>query len=202
MDWQQRRACYQSQLPKLLAGLIGTGSGAYHDIAVILGYEIGKLDDVLFEQDIPPVSWIAKPNLNLAINNDIASTADMGDHDIQGSLASRLSLSSSSQSTLVSEMRGLSIVRSSATYGALRETPAGDHQRNLINAVPEQYSRLVDQVVRSAQRTADPSLEAQSDDSDEHEVFNHVETFGRREANEFTHDRRVGAVGEAYVRIH
>jgi hypothetical protein len=209
----QRQACYRSQLPKLLANLIGTGFGAHHDIAVILGCDLDKLDDVLFEQDISSVSWIERPELGIIAHYDASSVASTNNHDNQVSSSSTLGLSSPSETTLLGETIECSTVRTSAPYAARRETPSRDHQGNLVDTIPEsflshasptKYPRLVEQVARSAQRSAHQYLGIQLDvpsPEDEHGYFDHAETFGLREGNEYMQNRRIGAAGEAYVRI-
>ena len=92
-----------------------------------------------------------------------------------------------------------------------RARHGADHATIEQTPLPTQYPRLIEQVVRSAQRAglrhdapggtdrfgvadASPSPDLFND------TFDHTATFGDRDANEFAHDRRIGAAGEAFVR--
>jgi hypothetical protein len=60
-DERKRRACYRSQLPELLTSILGAGSHATFNVSSIVTSTLRDLDEVLIEQDIPPVDWIRKP---------------------------------------------------------------------------------------------------------------------------------------------
>jgi hypothetical protein len=60
-DARQRKVCYRSQLPELLTSVLGVGQAATFNVASIIASTLEDLDDVLIEQDIPPVEWIDKP---------------------------------------------------------------------------------------------------------------------------------------------
>ncbi|RAR05911.1 hypothetical protein DDE83_007182 [Stemphylium lycopersici] len=64
-DQQQFRTCFRSQLPRLLGDFVGIDYTAHHDISVIISSDPRDLDDVLTEHDIPCVSWIERPTLDL-----------------------------------------------------------------------------------------------------------------------------------------
>ncbi|KAL1600687.1 hypothetical protein SLS60_007075 [Paraconiothyrium brasiliense] len=60
-DERQQKSCYRSQLPKLLASIMGVDLNATQAILQILTCTLLELDDILSEQDITTVDWIPKP---------------------------------------------------------------------------------------------------------------------------------------------
>jgi hypothetical protein len=197
-DKRERRACYRSQLPNLLKMILDVGSTATFNISSIVCASLADLDDVLIEQDIPTVEWVEKPVLVFpdAPGDERPSTPipAVALSDATEAPASRLERSGSitPAATPTQQVRAVSVVS--------EEDP-------IETALPEQYPDLIEQVVRSAQHAVSSrgnagvyATDAPSNDGrDRH--FEHLRTFGRRDTNTFVHDRRIGAVGEAYVRF-
>ncbi|ORY18241.1 hypothetical protein BCR34DRAFT_596464 [Clohesyomyces aquaticus] len=75
-DDQRRRACYRTQLPKLLTNIIGTQDAALHDISTIISSSITDLEDILVERDFHDISWIEKPVIELPERQDNEPPAD------------------------------------------------------------------------------------------------------------------------------
>ncbi|KAF1938515.1 hypothetical protein EJ02DRAFT_457780 [Clathrospora elynae] len=222
VDRQQRRMCYRSQLPKLLANIVGVGSIAYHDMSVIVSSDLKGLDDILVEQDIPYVSWIQKPSLDisedeeftvstprLSCNNSIAHTEI---RIRQTSLSSRClspSVSLPSETTLVEHA---TTPRTPASHTPRHTHPSEDESDDSHGSVPisppPQYHDFVEQVLCIARRARfilpgflsfmPLTLFAPANDPIP-VIFDRTATFGNRSADQMAHDRRIGAAGEAFV---
>jgi len=180
-DRQKRRACYESQLPKLLAMLmeVDHSAGATFDISGVIRINSAKIDDLLLERDIPSVSWIEKPVFD--------TSESVGDDSSEDS---------DSSSTLEFPTRHACTVSRLSFESSAQVQP------------PPLYGDLIDQVVRSAQRANDQYRRERGlpvDDAlahaDNHRYIDHVAAFGHRGLDQFAHDRRIGAAGEAYVRF-
>ncbi|KAF2875580.1 hypothetical protein BDV95DRAFT_278391 [Massariosphaeria phaeospora] len=214
-DPRQRKACYRSQLPKLLASILSVSSEAIHAIALILSNPERDIDDVMLEQDIANVDWIDKliigglyptdegpstPQPQLDSHRDRSENEDSpesstpsGWRSFRGAPASVASESIQSNRTLVED-----------------DTETEFATPNIHNPPPHQYERLIEQVVRSAQRSRyretrpHTSREgdipsAPADDEQDVNALDHERTFGNRDGNQMGHDKRVGAAGELYV---
>jgi hypothetical protein len=188
---KQRRACYRSQLPELLRDLLGVGPAATFNISSIVTSDLEDLEDILIEQDIPPVEWIQKPVLVIPdpVGNETLST-------------SASNVDGSNSVTLMTPRSEIVTPQGSPTQQSRREVSVTS---DVEATPPEQYPEFIEQVVRSAQRAGYRHRDAQvpvanaPPDDNEERYFNHLETFGRRDENAFVHDRRIGAAGEAFV---
>ncbi|OCL08177.1 hypothetical protein AOQ84DRAFT_407370 [Glonium stellatum] len=59
---REQKICYRSQLPGLFREILGISSlTADFPLSLILGSELEVLDDIMEEQDIPPVHWVTIP---------------------------------------------------------------------------------------------------------------------------------------------
>lgn len=192
-DRQQRRACYRTHLPRLLASITGTSPTAIHDISTILSSTLGDLDDILIEQDISDVSWIEKPVIDLSElqEDERPSIPTSSNRDVNFNVASGEPGTDAGLFTPRITSRASS-ERSSRTF------VEADFEDRLSIPSPSQYRRLVEQIIRCAQRT--PNRDVRVDPiGEESTYFDRVATFGIRETNEFAYNRRVGAAGEAFV---
>jgi hypothetical protein len=194
-DRRERRACYRSQLPELLQGILDVGSAATFNISSIIAASLGDLEDILIEQDVPSVEWIDKPILVVPdIVNDERPSTPISSND-----------RSSSETPLAPRSRALT---SDATPTRQdRAVSAFNLEHRVEVAPPELYPELIEQVVRSAQYAGsrNRATRVHADMALPHvrsnRSFDHQATFGSRDGNAFVHDRRIGAVGEAYVRL-
>jgi hypothetical protein len=189
---QQRRICYRSQLPNLLTNILGIGQSATFDISTIITSSIEELEDVLVEQDIPPVAWIDRPVIVVPYSpEDGRPTTPPASH------------AGSDSETLVPRS-GLVTPDATPKYHR-RAVPIPDAGYSAETTPPPQYPALIEQVVRSAQRTTRTHHNAediadQTPSADRIRDYDHYATFGSRKRNPFVHDRRIGAAGEGYVR--
>lgn len=200
-EQQQLRACYRSQLPKFLATFMECDSSAKFSVSSIVASDLSDLDDILLEQDIPSVDWIEKPLLVIPEHRanesprTITSTSSFEDPDI----------------TVVGDDPGLLTPETPTPYEYQTNlSPRAGLNRGEVQIYsPEQYPRIIEQVVRSAQRASSRYKRATGatrvnpsstpiPDEYPHD-FDHEATFGNRDLNAFEHDRRIGALGEAYV---
>jgi hypothetical protein len=182
-DERKRRACYRSQLPDLLTSILGVGSNATFNVSSIITSTLRDLDEVLMEQDIPPVDWIRKP---------VIGTQDYVEDERPLSPASVTG--NDDMTTLVGRMSRLA---TPTPYGRTAHVVNTDETKP-----PAQYPDFINRVVRSAQRAANKYLDpgaATLPHDDKVCDFDYEETFGNRKRDAFVHDRRIGAAGEAYV---
>jgi hypothetical protein len=194
-DQQARRGCYRSQLPKLLASILGVTSHATFDIASIISCALVDLDTVLVEQDISSVGWIEQP---------VVVTPDVSVDERPTTPAS--AVANSDTATLLNIGSGLVTPGTSPTRYR-RSVSRIDAQYFVETQPPAQYPDLIEQVVESARRASHKYRNGQADIEDatsphgQCHQLDHTATFGCRNENTFAHDRRIGAAGEAYVRL-
>ncbi|KAI8941154.1 hypothetical protein NX059_002391 [Plenodomus lindquistii] len=205
---QQQVACYESQLPKLLAAILCVPPEATFDVSRILRSGVAQLDDVLQEQDIFDVSWIEKPVIELT---------DAPTDERPYTPVTPSAFGDSDSTTIIGDGAVPRTPRTPLVNQNATPRSADRPEMQVQQPAPDQYPRLVEQVVRSAQRT---NIVRERSDSaalftfgtpgrtpspftfgtpTPNEPFDHVATFGVRDANEFAHDRRIGAAGEAFV---
>jgi hypothetical protein len=176
---RQKQSCYRSQLPKLLSGILRLDQTATFDISTIMESRLRDLEDMLVEQDIPPVDWIEKPVIDLKDfpEDDDTSTPTVSEADtLIGGMSRPFT-----PSNPVSRGRDQSNYYSPASYRPLH-----------------QYPKLIEQVTRCAERAGGKNIQPIEVACSR---FNHEATFGSREADQIAHDRRIGAAGEAYVSL-
>lgn len=188
---QQRRICYRSQLPNLLTNILSTGPSANFDISTIISSSIEELEDVLVEQDIPPVSWVNKPMI----------VVPYGPEDDRPITPPAFHTGSDS-ATAFSRSRPITPDATPTYHG--RAVPTPDEEYIAEATPPPEYPVLIEQIVRSAQRTSRVRHNAediadQTTFADRARDYDHYATFGSRERDPFVHDRRIGAAGEGYV---
>jgi hypothetical protein len=196
-DKRERRACYRSQVPNLLQIILDVGSAATFNISSIVSASLADLDDVLIEQDIPPVEWIEKPVLILL---------DTPGDESPSTPISAVALSDATEVPVPRFERLGTITPAATPTHQVRTVSLVSREDTAETLLPEQYLDLVEQIVRRAQHAGSSRGNAgvhtpdapSNDEGDRH--FEHLPTFGRRDTNAFVHDRRIGAAGEAYVR--
>jgi hypothetical protein len=189
----QRRACYRSQLPELLTNILGLSRAATFNVSSIIAFTLEELEDILVEQDIPPVEWINKP---VIVIPELVEP--------RRPITPAPSVDDSDAATLVDPRSGL--ITPSATPPRYGRTVNVLEAREHVEATPPaQYPDFIDQVVRSAQRAGprarnvSPTIADPAPEPEVYPQFDHQATFGTRDGNAFVHDRRIGAAGEAYV---
>jgi hypothetical protein len=171
---QQQRACYRSQLPKLLANLMGVTPAATFSISAIATCELKDLGDVLTEQDVFEVDWIEKPVIIIPeplVEEPITPT-------------NRSGFDSFDAATAADAGSGLLTPRTLTPYDASQDVV---HSYSRTG-----YARLVEHVLQSVWLDMSPIDE-------EYRGFNHAATFGTRQGDEFGYNSRIGAAGESYV---
>lgn len=195
-DQRERRSCYRSQLPKLLASILGVGEAAIFDVSCIVSASLRDLDDVLEEQDIAEVEWISKPAYE--IQEEILEEPE---EVVRPGTDSAL--------VDVREVRPLpvpfDIITPDSSPSRQRYTRSDASPPAIApNVRLLEFSELVEQIVRVARRVGhryrnpqDPATQA-GDDSQLLRYFDHLTTFGSRETDS-SHNRKIGAVGEGYV---
>lgn len=193
-DLQQRRACYRSQLPRLMSVILEVDPGATFTISSIISCSLADLEDVLIEQDVPAVEWIDKPTVVL---RDI-----LPDESLNTPISAR---TDGDMTTLLNPSSGIITPESSPTRYR-RSVSAPDSEYLIETPPPEQYPELIEQVIESARQAGNRYRDAGSVPYEpvvhgQYRVFDHIATFGTRNGNTFTHDRRIGAAGEAYVSL-
>ncbi|KAH7082057.1 hypothetical protein FB567DRAFT_581505 [Paraphoma chrysanthemicola] len=192
-DQRTRRSCYRSQLPLLLASILGVSQAAVFSISCIIGSNPRDLDDVLLEQDIPEVEWIQKPVIEIP------------DSILESERPSTPVILGGHRDVRLIQNPPLDVLTPDATPSRER------HARLAISpppffphVAPLELPGLVEQVVRVAQRRGsryrnpgDTAALAQ-DDAGQLRHFNHATTFGSRETDS-SHNRKIGAVGEGFI---
>ncbi|KAJ4360929.1 uncharacterized protein N0V89_001498 [Didymosphaeria variabile] len=202
-DERQRKSCYRSQLPKLLASIMGVDLNATQAILQILSCNLLELDDILSEQDITTVDWIPKPTFRAPAspvfgpsspNEPLTSPVS---HNLEAFERATPTPSSSTTAVSRASTAGLGDL-----YEQIPRTPDTSTSR------PPLYETFVEEVVQSAfrarnrERRPSPHPGAHRDASDNDlpaREYDHEETFGSRHTDERAHDSRIGASGEAYV---
>ena len=190
-DPRQRRVCYRSQLPRLLANLTGCDAAAVDDISNIVSCQANELNDVILERDITDVTWIAQPTLDLIelqeneqpqIQNDVRQDSpddiarlERNDSADTSDARSAPRASSVLPVAVVEQLRGARGATRLTTYSSISQQ--------------EQYRKLLDQLFHSARGMANQLVC----------TFDSSATFGIKETNEFIYNRRIGAAGEAFV---
>ncbi|KAF2680362.1 hypothetical protein K458DRAFT_94472 [Lentithecium fluviatile CBS 122367] len=197
-----REKCYRSQLPSFLAAFLGAASSAAFAVSAILRSDPRELDDILLEHDIPHVDWIERPAITVPEppENRSPPTSTAGEHRAGTDAPSTPSRTSGALLTPESALErdeGRHHTSSDGYNGPSTPTPSGE------------YVRLAEDVVRSAQRATYRQRRSSTNEVPIHETtpisplsdyeFDHDTTFGSRDANAFAHDRKIGALGEAYV---
>ncbi|KAF1971993.1 hypothetical protein BU23DRAFT_469303 [Bimuria novae-zelandiae CBS 107.79] len=157
-------------------------------------HELWELDDILFEQDISAVGWIAKPTYE--------SPGALLEHHVgvPGQPEREVSTALSSGTTRFTPP----IIESLRERSHVFDTPP-------VTSTPQppRYERLIEEVVQSAHRAREqqqhfsssplrPHISTPTHNQPAFE-YNHEETFGNRDTNEVAHDIRIGASGESYV---
>ncbi|KAF2020387.1 hypothetical protein BU24DRAFT_487023 [Aaosphaeria arxii CBS 175.79] len=204
-DRQRRRACYRTQLPKLLATLTGIGSAAIHDISIILGCEVCDLATILIEQDIYDVSWLEKPFIDLSeqiIRED--DTDVLPNEEAEGTTSVTVERARSNYSVGREFAPSPRIIprpfnREESQPHYLSQSPSStgdDHRPGTW--ISTEYRRLVEQIITCAMREAENNTQATPDNITSI-PFDLESTFGLRQFNEFAYNRRIGAAGEAFV---
>ncbi|KAF2107406.1 hypothetical protein BDV96DRAFT_653752 [Lophiotrema nucula] len=178
-DSRQCKACYRSQMPALVSYILGLSPReAAFPVALILKSDLYALDDILSEQDIPFVSWIPRPIINLPPEEETRPV--------------------SPASTEATAVEGL---RTPMTPQGATRSPRNSEP--LTPPPSDHYERLLGQVIRSAERSgrraSAASRAASFSPSPSPRTFDHTATFGNRDQNQFAHDRKIGAAGETYV---
>jgi hypothetical protein len=162
------------------------------------------MDAVLHQLDIPAVSWIEKPVPDSRLTLDFGQPTIRRDQDFEDDEVTLLATPPRRGSVVDSDESVPLQIRQTTSY----QSP----QAARVPHTPEptnHYERLVDNVIRSAGRSAprgnDNAFNLSSLQSalqsieDGEEIFDHVATFGDRNRNQFAHDKKIGAAGEAFV---
>jgi hypothetical protein len=185
VEASQQRACYRSQLPQLLASIMGLGAAAAFNITNIISATLFDLDNILSEQDIPQVDWVTKPVLEILVEAD--QSADVPD----------FTGDESEGETLVDTTYGTRTP--GATPSRRSRTPYNFYPDQFVETVrPTQYPDLIERVVRSAHRASARYLGEEPGAVEAHQHFDYKATFGAQDTVAW---RRIGAAGEAYVRF-
>lgn len=189
---QQRRICYRSQLPNLLTDILGIGRSATFDISNIISTSIEELEDMLVHHDIPPVVWIDRPVIVVPYSPEVVRP-----------ITPPASHTGSDSETPVPRSRPVTPDATPLSHGRAMPSPGAGYIAE--TTPPPEYPALIEQVVRSAQRTGRVRHNAediadQTPFAGRSRHYDHYATFGSRERNPFVHDRRIGAAGEGYVR--
>ncbi|KAH9866598.1 hypothetical protein J1614_008290 [Plenodomus biglobosus] len=191
-DQRERRSCYRSQLPKLLASILGVGEAATFDISCIISASPRDLRDVLEEQDIPEVEWIPKPAYEIL--------EDPEEVERPGTNIALVDVREAQALPVPFDVIASDTLPSRQGYTRLDASPPAIAPNVRLSDFPE----LVEQVVRIARRVGyryrNPQGRATQigDNSQLLRYFDHLSTFGSRETDS-SHNRKIGAVGEGYV---
>lgn len=192
-DPKKQRICRRSQLPGVLATISGCNQAAIADISAILSCHIDDLDDIMLERDITDVPWIERPALDLAELQEDERTDTLGDNDDSHRTNGVLLDEQATHDVLL-------VQSSSATQRMVSITPgrpSNDHvmveseSEEVVAVRTEQYCRLLDQLVTCAH----------GGDIITNHTFRSTATFGHPGVDNFEYNRRIGAAGEAYVRL-
>ncbi len=148
LDQQQRRACYRSQLPGLLTNIMGISTSATFNISSIISCALADLYDILLEQDVPTVSWIERPVIEIPEpqRNELPRTPPPASQAHSLFDESDASTVVENASDLLTPTSSHDWVQTSPSESLLRYT--------LQRATPTQYPRLIEHVVQSAQRAS------------------------------------------------
>ncbi|USP74759.1 hypothetical protein yc1106_02033 [Curvularia clavata] len=190
-ETQHRETCYRSQLPHLLTNILSVDRSATLDIWTIISSNIEDLEDILVQQDIPPVPWIDRPVIVVPyIPEDNRPITPPASHT-----------SSDSETPFP---RSRPITPDATPTHHRRAVPILNTGYIAAGTSPPDYPALIEQVVRSAQRAGrmrhnTEDVADQIPFADRAREFDHYATFGSRERDPFAHDRRIGAAGEGYV---
>jgi hypothetical protein len=198
-DASQRKVCYRSQLPKLLATILNAddASGVLN-VSKILSTDLREMDDIMVEQDIKHVGWIAKPTLQVPLTADEEEPWVSAQASHAAVSFDRVSTFDGSDTATLADPLPRSLTPGTA--------PA-HYARTIYNVIPEepfetvspsQYPELIEMVVRSAQRAEARYLGDEDAEDEDYQHFDYVRTFGSHEQIAW---RRIGAAGEAYVSV-
>ena len=192
-DPRQQRTCRRSQLPGMLAIITGCNPAANDDFSAILSSPIEDLDGIMLERDITDVPWIERPFLDLAeLQDDERSDTLGGNEDLH-----RTDSVLSNEHTAIDELT----VQSASSRQRVVSVGPGRLSNDYVTAESEfeeavalrmgQYCKLRDQLVACAYGREN--------------ITNHrfcsSTTFGYPGVDNFEYNRRIGAAGEAYVRL-
>ncbi|KAH7070360.1 hypothetical protein BKA63DRAFT_605622 [Paraphoma chrysanthemicola] len=192
-DQRTRRSCYRSQLPLLLASILGVSQAAVFSISCIIGSNPRDLDDVLLEQDIPEVEWIQKPVIEvpdpiLEIERPSTPVTLGGHRDVK-----------------LIQNPPLGVMTPDATPSRERHARLAVSPPPFVPRVaPSELPELIEQVARVARcrgsryRNPGDTAALAQDDAGQLRHFNHAATFGSRETDS-SHNRKIGAVGEGFI---
>jgi hypothetical protein len=196
-DASQRKACYRSQLPKLLATILDVDASGIFDVSRTLSADLRDMDEIMVEQDIKHVGWIAKPTLQIPHTDEEEPWVSAHASHAASSFDRVSTFDGNDTATLAYPLPGSSNPGTTlACYG--RTIP----EETFETISPSQYPELIEMVVRSAQRAGARYLGDEDEDEDEDEededyqYFDYVRKFGSHEQIAW---RRIGAAGEAYV---
>jgi hypothetical protein len=177
-DHVQQKTCYRSQLPNLLSKILGISSeGGAFPISLILSNDVETLDDVMQEQDISPVPWIAKPPRE----RDPPRTEHSGTPGTPSSIGN---LSPPRWRTA----GGIGTPATTSRYRDLLE-----HIITHVNGSNHEGEVGVWNLLEI--RDALPG------NSEHGKTFDRDATFGERDKHQMAHDRKIGAAGELYVGV-
>jgi hypothetical protein len=188
---RQQRACRRSQLPGMLATITGCNPAAEYDISAILSCPIEDLDGIMLERDITDVPWIERPVLDLAELQEDERSDTLGGNDDLHRTDSVLSDEHATHD-------GLTVQYSSAMQRTVSVAPRRtSHDHVLVESESEedvatwkeQYCKLLDQLIACANGRG----------INGNHIFRSTATFGHPGVDDFEHNRRIGAAGEAYV---
>lgn len=190
---RQQRICRRSKLPGMLATIIGCNSAASDDISAILSCPIIDLDDIMLERDINIVPWIERPVLDLAELQEDERSDTLVDNDDQHRTNSVGSGEHATDDGLIvqsssSRQRMVSVGPGRLSNG---HVTAESEPEESVAVRMEQYCKLLDQLFACAHGREDIT----------NHVFRSLDTFGYPGVDSFEYNRRIGAAGEAYVRL-
>lgn len=193
---QQRRICYRSRLPRIIASIIGCDLAAVDDISNLLGCRLEELDDVLSERDVTAVTWITMPTIDPSEVRELQqrTLVDLvGGDNIGGDSTDEESLHEDNNFATVDlhEERSASLGTRQMTF----RFPAESNRRatttaRLMDRTQElQYGELLEQIIRIAHGIHFGVLK----------TFDNAATFGSRATDEFVYTKKIGAAGELFV---
>jgi hypothetical protein len=204
-----------TNLPEALVNVFGISKSAREIIANVLKSPLYVMDRLLETQGIGTVPSIPPPPRVLPEESDeevILTTEEA----IASSRASR-ARSAPSREEASRPSTAISDHRNTPASSGLRDAtpqflpePAHRFARSPTSEVFQQdnlrrssaYQELLDNVIRIAGRTTLPHRNsiAQVGNGQLHEGFNHEAAFGIRTQAQMTHDIKIGAAGELFVR--
>ena len=175
-DHVQQQTCYRSQLPKLLAEILGISSeGGAFPISLILSNKIETLDALMQEQDISPVPWITKPP-----REEASSRPEHG--STSGTPGSVGDPSPPRWRTA----NGIGTPATTNRYSDLLE-----HIITRVNR-PNHEDRV-------GLWNLSEIRESLPENGEHGKNFDRDATFGERDRDQMAHDQKIGAAGELYV---